>query len=500
MILSPENILLVGSLMLFIGLFMSRLGKFGLPLLLLFLVTGMLMGVDGLGIQFDNAATAQFIGIMALSVILFSGGMGTKFSEIRPIVAPGIILSTLGVILTAAITGGFIYLCSISFGYPFTFTESLLLASVMASTDSASVFSLLRSKNLSLSQNLRPTLELESGSNDPMAYILTVVLIKYINVGELNWDVVIDFFMQMCVGSLMGYFMGKATVWLFRRLSFGGVSLYSVFLVSCVFFIFSATDRLGGNGYLAVYLAGLILGNSKIANKRNITIFFEGFTWLWQIVMFLTLGLLVNPKELLPIAGMGMAVGIFMILIARPVSVFACLLPFKRFTRGARLYVSWVGLRGAVPIIFATYPLIAEIPNARMMFNVVFFITILSLIVQGMTVSTMAKIFGVALDDVEKPRDFNIELPEEVKSAMSEVEVTSSMLEQGSTLSKLSLPPKTLVIMLKRDGKFFIPRGATELLLGDKLLVISDDDADSLKLTCEKLGAPCYSIRSNVDE
>ncbi len=499
MTLSPENILLVGSVMLFTGLLMSKIGgRYGLPLLLLFLFVGMGMGVDGLGYHFDNPATAQFIGMMALSVILFSGGMETKFSDIRPIILPGVVLSTLGVVLTAAITGYFIYQVSRCLDYPFTLPESLLLASVMASTDSASVFSLLRSKGLLLSQNLRPVLELESGSNDPMAYILTIVLIEYINVGELNWSVALNFFMQIFVGSLMGYLMGRINLWFLKVLNFGSMSLNSVLLVACVCFTFSATDRLGGNGYLAVYITGLILGNSPVYHKRNMIIFFEAFTWLWQIVMFLTLGLLVNPKELIPISGLGMAVGLFMIFVSRPISVFACLLPFRRFTRGARLYVSWVGLRGAVPIIFATYPLIAGIPHARMMFNVVFFITILSLVVQGMTVSSMAKIFGVAVSDTSKPRNFDIELPEEIKAAMSEVDITAATLAKGSTLGQLNLPQKTLVIMLRRGDEYFIPRGHTELRVGDKLLVISDDDSNSVKDACDKLGAQYYSIGRNV--
>lgn len=267
----------------------------------------------------------------------------------------------------------------------------------MSSTDSASVFSILRSKKQGLKEQLRPMLELESGSNDPMAYMLTILLIQIIQTpaGEINiWYSIMMFFVQMSVGAVAGFLLGKLAVWVMNRLNMDNQSLYPILLLAFVFFIFSVTELVKGNGYLAVYMAGLVVGNHKMQHQKSVMTFFDAFTWLFQIVMFLTLGLLVNPSDLIPVAGLGLLVGVFMIIFARPISVFLCLLPFRQMSGKAKLYVSWVGLRGAVPIIFATYPLIAQIPQASLIFNVVFFITILSLLIQGTTVSYMAKLLG----------------------------------------------------------------------------------------------------------
>lgn len=400
MVISPENILLVGAILLFLSVLVGKTGaKFGVPALLLFLGVGMLAGSDGFGIYFDSPQIAQFIGTVALCIILFSGGMDTHYREIKPILAPGVTLATLGVLMTTIITGLFIYSLSdlLPGNFQLGLLESMLLAAVMSSTDSASVFSILRSKGISLKERLRPTLELESGSNDPMAYMLTILLIQVIEIGVIDWPhSIVLLFMQLSIGAAAGFALGYAIVWIINRINVPNESLYPVLLFSCVFFVFAFTNLLQGNGYLAVYIAGLVVGNRKLMHKRSLTTFFDGFTWLFQIVMFLTLGLLVNPSELPAVAGVGLLVAIFMIVVSRPISVFACLLPFRRFTTRARVYISWVGLRGAVPIIFATYPLMsAEIPNARMIFNIVFFVTIVSLLVQGTTVSAMARWLGL---------------------------------------------------------------------------------------------------------
>ena len=488
------NILLVLSVMIFLSIAAGKAGfKFGIPALLLFLGVGMIMGSDGIGYAYDNYPQAQFIGMVALSIILFSGGMNTRYSDIKPVWKEGVVLATFGVLFTALFTGTFIYAIAGLFGVPLTFPQSLLMASVMSSTDSASVFSILRSKGLNLSQNLRPTLELESGSNDPMAFMLTIMLIEYIQAGSLDFSIGINFLVQITVGTLGGILLGRLSYWTMCRIKLEVPSLYSVFLVSCVLFIFSITDKLGGNGYLAVYLAGLIVGNNPIPQKRSTMGFFDTFTWLWQILMFLTLGLLVNPKNLLPVAGLGMIIGVFMIVLGRPLSVFLCLLPFKRITNKARLYISWVGLRGAVPIIFATYPIIHNIPHAQDMFDVVFFITIMSLVIQGTSVPYVARKLGLAADDPCDSSEFGIELPDEVKSAISEMSVDENTLLNGNTLRTLNLPEHTLVVLVKRADKFFIPRGNTALSLGDKLLVMSDNP-DELKKVYRKLGVSKFNF------
>ena len=500
MVISPENVLLVGAVLLFLSVLVGKTGaRFGVPALLLFLGVGMLAGSDGFGIHFDSAPAAQFIGTVALCIILFSGGMDTSYREIKPVLAPGVTLATLGVLMTTVITGLFIY--SLSDFLPGDFQlgllESMLLAAVMSSTDSASVFSILRSKGISLKERLRPTLELESGSNDPMAYMLTLLLIQIIEIGTVDWgDAILLLVLQLVVGAALGFALGYAIVWVINRIDVPNESLYPVLLLACVFFVFAFTNLLQGNGYLAVYIAGLVVGNRKLVHKRSLTTFFDGFTWLFQIVMFLTLGLLVNPSELPAVAGVSLLVALFMIVVSRPLSVFVSLLPFRKFTTRARVYVSWVGLRGAVPIIFATYPLMsAEIPNARMIFNVVFFVTIVSLLVQGSTVSAMARWLGL-IGKSEEKEIFDVALPDEIKSAMSEIELTEEALAGGNKLLNLSLPDNTLVVMVKRGTQYFVPKGHTQLEPGDRLLVISDND-EELRRSYESLGISRYTMRKN---
>ena len=499
MINYPEQVILIGSVLLFFSILASKAGnRFGLPSLLLFLGVGMLFGSDGLGLQFSSPKVTQFVGMLAMSIILFSGGMDTKIAQIKPVATPGAVLATLGVLATTFLTGSFIYFLFyyLSDHITLTYPESLLLAAVMSSTDSASVFSILRSKGVFLKERLRPTRELESGSNDPMAYMLTLILISYIQEGGMNLSSAgLDLLIQLSVGALFGYLLGKAAVWSINKVNVDNESLYPILLLATAFFTFAGTTLCQGNGYLAVYIAGLVVGNAKVIHKKSMGTFMDGFTWLWQIVMFLTLGLLVNPHEMLPVTGVSILVGIFMIIFARPISVFLCLIPFKNFSFKGKCYVSWVGLRGAAPILFATYPLIAQVPNAHLFFNIVFFITILSLIIQGTTVTAAAKWFDM-VDVPERTDAFGIELPEEIKSAMSEIDVTETVLQHGNKLMHLTLPNHTLAVMVKRDGHYFIPKGNTELRENDKLLIISDND-EALLQAYEALGVKDYTLKKN---
>ena len=500
MFITTQNILLIGSILLFISIIIGKTGvRFGIPVLLLFLIVGMGFGQDGFGLKFENPATAQFIGVISLSIILFSGGMDTKISEIKPVLGQGIILATLGVLMTALLTGGFIYLIA-HWTFPdtkATFVGCLLLAAVMSSTDSASVFNILRSKDLLLKHNLRPLLELESGSNDPMAYMLTIVLIQIIQSGEFSTgSVLFSFLIQFSVGSIAGYCIGRFAVYTLNHIHIQNQSLYQVILLTLVFFTFSFTEVLQGNGYLAVYIAGLVVGNRRIVYKKNITNFFDGTAWLFQIIMFLALGLLVNPKELISISWVGLLIGIFMIIIARPVSILLCLLPFRMMTFPSRLYVCWVGLRGAVPIIFATYPLLAGVPGAQKIFNIVFFITLLSLLIQGTSVTYVARKLGVSFKNKKITKEFEMELPEEVKSIFSEIIVTPDMLTSGDYLINIPLPDNTLVVLVKRFNHFFVPNGCSQLFPNDKLLIISDNE-EELKKVYETLGIEEYTISKN---
>ena len=476
MFANPEHFLLVGAILLFVAVLAGKVAyRFNAPALLLFLSVGLFFGYDI--IKFDSPELTQFIGMISLCVILFSGGMDTKFSEIRPVLAEGIVLATLGVLMTALLLGGFVYLVSPWFGIHLSFPLALLLASTISSTDSASVFSILRTRRQGLKEQLRPLLELESGSNDPMAYILVILMLKMlggdgdtINVG----GAFLMFVIQMAVGVLSGYLFGRASVWIINKININNASLYSVLLLACVFFTFSFTSLVKGNGYLAVYIAGLIVGNNKLVHKRTVNTFFDGITWLLQIIMFLMLGLLVDLDAAIQphVLMLGIFAGVFLMIVARPVATFACLLPFRRLSKKARSYISWVGLRGAVPIIFATYPLVADIENAELIFNVVFIMTILSLVIQGTTVSSMAEFLGLAFE--EKESKFEGALQDNIKSAFTEIAVTEQMLSGGRILKKVPLPDNTLVVMVCRDGDYFVPKGNSQLQVGDKLLILSD--------------------------
>ena len=468
--------MLVGSIILFVSIVAGKASsRFGAPMLLFFLLVGMAFGTDGVGIEFDNFEAVQFVGMVSLSIILFSGGMDTSFSDVRPVLKEGVVLATVGVMLTALFTGSVIYFVGDLLGLNIPFTIALLIAAVMSSTDSASVFSILRSKRIGLKHNLRPLLELESGSNDPMAYILTIMLVQVNMGGDSDlWGVGLTFLSQMGIGALAGYLLGRGATYVVNRINIGNKSLYSVLLLSVVFFIYSFTDLLGGNGYLAVYIAGIVMGNRKLSHKKTLATFLDGVTWLMQIVMFLMLGLLVNPHELTEIAWIGIIVGAAMIFVTRPLAVWLSLLPLgSKLTSKARHYISWVGLRGAAPILFATYPKLAGLDPNNRIFNIVFFITIFSLVIQGTTVGSVAKVLGVA--DKSPDKGFDIDLPDEVKAALTEVDIVEGGVRDGAQLRDVKLPEKTLVMMIRRGERYIVPNGSTVLHKGDKLLLISEE-------------------------
>ena len=480
MVFTSENILLLGSVMVFVGILISKTGfRFGVPTLLLFLLVGMLFGTDGLGLEFNSPTGAQFIGMIALSIILFTGGMDTKISDIRPILTPGLLLSTVALAITTLFTGAFIYGISRFAGMnmEISLMASFLLAATMSSTDSASVFSILRSQKMVLKHNLKPLLELESGSNDPMAYMLTIIIIQIIqNPGEISgWGIALDLLQQFGYAIIASVLIGKFIVWLINKMNLSNTALYSVLLLSIVFIVFAITDMIGGNGYLAVYITGLLVGNSKVRLKNEMSKFMDSLTWLFQMIMFLSLGLLVNPHEMLKIAPAGLLIGAFMSFVARPLSVYTCLAPFKDIPMKAQAFISWVGLRGAVPIIFATYPVLAGVPGSDMIFNIVFFITLLSLVMQGMSISWFAK--KLHLDLPPEPESaFDIYIPDEMSSSLNEVTLNADMLAHGNTLATMHIPEGQLAMMVKRGDKYLVPKGKMELHEGDTLLFISSNE------------------------
>ncbi len=390
--ITTENFIFIGSILLFISVLAGRTSyKFGVPTLILFLGIGMLAGSEGIGgIYFDNPSIAQFIGIVALNVILFSGGLETKMSSIKPVLKQGVMLSTVGVLITAVTLALFIFWLT-----DFTIYESLLLGSIVSSTDAAAVFSILRAKNLNLRDNLRPTLELESGSNDPMAYILTISCIALVQHQDGGFgSIFVHFILQMLIGAATGFLFGLGSKFLLQRLKLGIEGLYPVLVISLMFITFSFTDLINGNGFLAIYIAAVYLGNQAFPQKEEIFKMFDGMAWLMQIILFLTLGLLVFPSYIVPVMGIGLLIAVFQMFVARPLSVFVALAPFK-MSLNRRLYISWVGLRGAVPIVFATYPLIAGVDKAQMIFNIVFFISVTSVLIQGTTLGLVARWLGM---------------------------------------------------------------------------------------------------------
>jgi cell volume regulation protein A len=490
-----EFALLVLSVLFFMSILAGKASsKYGVPALLLFLGVGMLFGSDGLGIEFKNIQIAHTIGTIALCIILFSGGLDTKISEVRPVIAQGVILATLGVFLTAAITGVIVWLvlgmtmASAKIGL----LTSFLLASTMASTDSASVFSILRSKNLRLKNNLRPLLELESGSNDPMAYVLVVTFIDLIKMDSVPnyWAVAGMLILQLVIGALFGFVLGKLAVRIINRIKIGNDSLYPILIFTFCIFIFSITYFARGNGFLAVYVSGLVIGNSRFVHKRSSLNFFDGLAWMSQLIMFLTLGLLVNPSELVPIIIPGLIISFAMIFFSRPLTVFLCLLPFRKMHFKDKVYVSWVGLRGAVPIIFAIYPLVENVPHAELIFNIVFFCTLVSLLVQGTSLPMIARWLNLT----EKPRqidkkieNFDVDFSDEIKSVTTEIEITPKMLENGDQIMDLSLPDHTLIVLVRRGDNYLVPTGQTVLKEKDKILIITDNH-EALVETYKNMG------------
>ena len=470
---TSENILLLGSVLLFISIISSKTSfRIGIPTLILFLIIGMLAGSDGPGgIYFNDPETAQLLGVIALTFILFSGGLDTKWQSIKPIIRNGLALSTLGVLITAGLVGLFA-----TYVLGFSVYEGLLLGAIVSSTDAAAVFSILRSRNFGLKGTIRPLLELESGSNDPMAYFLTISMIYLMQHPDVSvWSVVPKFFIDMLLGVACGYVSGKLMVWILNKIQLNIDGLYPVLVLSLVFFTFSFSERIGGNGFLAVYISALLLGNSNFIHKKSLMRFYDGQAWLMQIVMFLTLGLLVYPRQILPIMGEGIMISAFLILIARPVAVFISLAFAKDMNVRKKLFVSWVGLRGAAPIVFATYPLLANVEYAHTIFHLVFFISVSSVLLQGTTLPWLAKWLHVNVPDkIKRSFPLDIEFKEAHKSELVEMDIPYSSPAAGKPVVDLNLPHSAFIVLIHRGGKYFTASGDTILEPGDHLLLMAD--------------------------
>lgn len=477
--------ILIVSVLLFITIIAGRTSyRFGVPTLVFFVIVGMILGSEGMGgINFNDPKLAQSVGLIAFTFILYSGGLETDFKSVRPVLWQGISLSTLGVLITASCLGMFIHYIT-----DFTLYESLLLGSIVSSTDAASVFSILRSKRIALKYNLRPMLELESGSNDPMANVLTIIFTGLvINEQENLLSAVPFFFQQITIGAISGYLLGRLSKITINKIKLELEGLSPYLVITFMLFTFSFTDLIGGNGFLAVYLSGVYLGNQNIIHKNTIIKAFNGYSWLMQIFLFLTLGLLVFPSQIVPIIGTGLIISLFLILIARPLSVFISLQFFKVKT-ASKWFISWVGLRGAVPIVFATYPLVAGIEKANMIFHLVFFISLTSVLIQGTTLSWIAKWLSLTLPENLKPkRPADIILSDSFESELFEISLTEGITSIGKQVVDLHFPKDTLITLIERDKKYITPNGSTKLEAKDKLIILIEN-RDVIPELFERLG------------
>ena len=485
--LVSEHLLLLCSVLIFAAVLVTKVGsRYGVPSLLLFLLLGMVAGKDVLGVQFDDFELAENIGHFAMTIILFTAGLETSFKETRPIVCQGTLLSTAGVLLTILFSGVFIWLVSdAAIPVSVSLTGCFLLAAVMGSTDSASVFSVLRSKKLHLRENLGPMLEMESGSNDPMAYILTIVLTQLmtespdsLGAGKLVMTGFGLVFLQIVVGAGVGFGVGYAGRWILGRLRLASSPLYAILILSLGYFANGVAGLLMGNGLLALYVTALMIGNrADIPHRKEILNFFNGMTWLMQLVMFLMLGLLARPSKMLPMLVPALVIGLFMIFVSRPASVFLCLLPFRGLSARAKLFTSWVGLKGAGPILFALCPVVAGLEGADDMFNIVFLITLISLLLQGMTLSPVARLLRLSYEEDPQVETFGMEIPEEM-GMLRDHTVTEEDLKKGPTLRDLGLPHGIRVMMVRRGDSYLVPHGSMPLEIGDRLVIIMGDSDD----------------------
>lgn len=470
-----ETAMVAVAVLILLGVIASKISsRLGVPALLLFLFLGMLAGSEGPGgIEFTDLGFTQNIGVIALSFILFAGGFDTQWREVRSVLGRGILLATVGVLVTALVAGS---VAAWVLGIPPL--TGLLLGAIVSSTDAAAVFSVLRSRSIGLKGKLRPLLELESGSNDPMAVFLTLGFIKLLTEPDAGvWELIPLFVAQMTIGGLVGFVLANGAVFTINRIRLEYEGLYPVVMIALVLLIYGAAVALGGNGFLAVYIAGLVMGRSRFLHKKSLMRFADGLAWLMQIAMFLVLGLLVFPSEVLNVAGSALLVSLILIFVARPLGAGAVLL-LTRFGMRETALVSWVGLRGAVPIVLATFPFAAGIPQAGLIFNVVFFIVITSVLLQGTTIPLVARWLHVDASLKKRPAYIldNVE-GENTTTDLREFIVSEQSPAAGRRIVALGLPAQALVVLVRRQEDFIAPEGSTKLLPGDHVLVLADDAA-----------------------
>lgn len=470
-----DTILLVAGILMILGIVSSKFSaRLGLPVLVLFLALGMLAGSEGPGgIQFENYQMAHAIGTVALALILFDGGLRSPLENIRLAWKPSALLATAGVLLTSLLTG-----LVATWVLGLSFLEGMLLGSIVGSTDAAAVFSLLRSAGIRLRKRLAATLEIESGANDPMAIFLTVGVIQVLT-GEmpLGPQLVVLFLQQMGIGLAVGFAAGRLTVLLINRINLAAAGLYPVLTMACGVLAFGVAAVFGGSGFLAIYIAGVVVGNSRIVFQSGTFLFHDGLAWAGQIAMFVVLGLLSTPSELLKVAAPGLLIAGALILVARPIAVVPFLIPF-RFDRREMALVSWVGLKGAVPIILATYPLIFNLSAGPLLFNVVFFVVLLSAVIQGGTLPLVARLLKLEEPpEPEAPFSLEISSLNEVDADIVDYPIKEDSRAADKLLRELAMPAGAVVAMISREKKLVSPRGSTRIRPGDHVFIVVDRES-----------------------
>ena len=465
-----EQLILLSSILILLGIFSSKLSaRLGLPMLVMFLFIGMLAGEDGLGrITFDNVNVSYAVGSLALALILFDGGLQTSVKSIKLAWKPAFTLATFGVLITAGITG---LAAAYILGIPLL--EGLLLGAIVGSTDAAAVFSLLRNAGIYLNERLQATLEIESATNDPMAIFLTVGLLQLLmNQQSSGSELILLFISQMGIGAIVGISVGWISIKIINKIKLLAAGLYPVLVAACGLFSFGVASNLDGSGFLSIFVTGVVIGNHSFVFQRNTFLFHDGLAWLSQIIMFVMLGLLVNPSSLLEVWQEGLLIALVLTFIARPLAVVPVLKLF-RFTRNEITLISWVGLRGSVPIILAIFPFIYGLPGANLIFDVVFFVVLISATLQGSTLPYFARKLNLMQPPPLLPAaTLDITAVDQIDADLVEYTLGEDCSAVGRRLSQLALPDQTVIAMITREKSVLPPRGSTILMANDHLFVV----------------------------
>lgn len=472
------KLMIISGLVLIICITSSKiLYKFGVPMLLIFIILGMLFGSDGLvGIYFDNYELTSQLCSLALVFIMFYGGFGTNWKMAKPVAIPSVLMSSLGVVITAGLTGLFCYLVLGT-----TLLEGILIGAIVASTDAASVFAVLRAQKLNLKGSLASLLEVESGSNDPIAYMMTIIVLTMMkSSGELSLgNLALIIITQIALGLIIGILIAKVTVYILRYSNFEIEGFYTIFVTAVAILSYALSEYLGGNGYLSVYISGIIIGNSKIPRKKSMFQFFDGISWIMQIALFFMLGLLSFPSRLPQVTVTAVAISIFMIFIARPLATFVILSPFK-FTIKEKLFISWVGLRGAASVVFAIFAVTFGVKIENDIFHIIFFIALFSVAIQGTLIPKIANLLGLVENEEENSvlKTFT-DYTGEINTQLLEVTMTAENKWINKTIMDANIPEEILIVMIKRDDKILVPKGSTVINEGD-ILVLNGNNIESL--------------------